>query len=358
VLWLRGVAKYYLRDFAGAEADFTQALAYRRNTWYLLRDRGDAFAAMGRVREAVDDFTQALRGSGPPELLHARGVALMRLREHRAAHDDFEKSARMAPTSDHLASLAESLNALGRAEEAVEICGRVLAKEPDHDRTLNARAQAYLRLGKAGLAVEDYDRLLQKNRRPEMRSNRGWALVQAGRVDEGIRDFRQCLLENPRLTFAHHALGCALAGKGEFAAAEAEFTEAIKLGNPESLVFRSRTRLEQNNLEGAKADLDDLLRGQDDASARVDRARLRYRLWSKAPSEATLPEMRKAMREDIEQALKLDPQHPYVLENAGHFYMIEEEYGKAVEVWRAAIMRDPGVRARVAALLAEAEKKK
>jgi tetratricopeptide (TPR) repeat protein len=79
---------------AEAESDWTQALAEDSGNAWLLHQRAQARAQLGRLTEAIQDLSDALAAeqqeSVDPELLHDRGVLRARLGDLAGARADFE----------------------------------------------------------------------------------------------------------------------------------------------------------------------------------------------------------------------------------------------------------------------------
>ena len=90
--------------------------------------------------------------------------------------------------------------------------------------------QAHLGLGKAGLAVRDFERAagLEPND-ASYRAFVGKAMSKLGRHAEAIENFRRALQLQPDLWEAHFALGDAYVAANKFAEAKAEYEEVVRL---------------------------------------------------------------------------------------------------------------------------------
>jgi len=64
----------------------------------------------------------------------------------------------------------------------------------------------------------------------DARYDLGSALVEAGRLDDAIAQFRRILESEPDDRQAHHALGVALFKKGRVDEADAEFKASLSVG--------------------------------------------------------------------------------------------------------------------------------
>jgi tetratricopeptide (TPR) repeat protein len=72
---------------------------------------------------------------------------------------------------------------------------------------------------------------------PEARANLGLALLDAGRIDEGLRECERALAANPDLPEAHHNPGIGLIRKGMIEPAIAELRIATEL-DPKRALYR------------------------------------------------------------------------------------------------------------------------
>ncbi|MFL5350083.1 MAG: tetratricopeptide repeat protein [Hyalangium sp.] len=90
----RAESLWALDRHAEAERDWTQALAQDPGNPWLLHQRAQARAQLGRLEEAIQDLTEALASeqedSVDPELLRDRGVLRARLGDTAGARADFE----------------------------------------------------------------------------------------------------------------------------------------------------------------------------------------------------------------------------------------------------------------------------
>ena len=119
---IRGVARTGRGDFAGAIADYSQALVLRPGRPRVLSLRGLAYLAADAPRLALGDFDDALRLDGSSAEAHGgRGLALARLGDHRAAVAAAEESLRLDPASPRRASNAARIYAQAALAAAEEV---------------------------------------------------------------------------------------------------------------------------------------------------------------------------------------------------------------------------------------------
>ncbi len=162
---------------------------------------GFALAAQGKMDQAVDQYTEALRLQ--PDLADTHndlGMALAAQGKMEQARDQFAEAVRLKP------GLARAHNNLGLA----------LAAQGQLDQAMAEYAEA-LRL-KPEFAEAHY--------------NLGLALAAQGKLDEAVAQYTEALRLQPDLAKAHNSLGLALAKQGKIDEAIARFQKAIQI-NPD-----------------------------------------------------------------------------------------------------------------------------
>jgi tetratricopeptide (TPR) repeat protein/tRNA A-37 threonylcarbamoyl transferase component Bud32 len=119
---IRGVARAGRGDFAGAIADYSQALVLRPGQSRVLNLRGLAYLASDAPRLALGDFDDALRLDASSAEAHSgRGLALARLGDHCAAVVAAEESLRHDPASTRRAVNAARIYAQAALAAAAEV---------------------------------------------------------------------------------------------------------------------------------------------------------------------------------------------------------------------------------------------
>jgi tetratricopeptide (TPR) repeat protein len=159
----RGMARYRLGDFAGAVADYDEALARQADFAEALNNRGAAHAAVGDLRAAVADYNAALSFRPDyPEAHNNRGAARHALNDLAGALADFDRAVELRP------EYAEAYYNRGTVRQAqkdyggaVEDFGRVIQLRPTDAAGYEGRAEVYYLQWNHAAAVADYDRTLE-----------------------------------------------------------------------------------------------------------------------------------------------------------------------------------------------------
>ncbi len=159
---------------------------------------GSAYAAKGRLEDAVGEFLEAIRlDSHDPAPHHHLGVAYW---------------------------------AKGQADDAVRELRVAIGFDPSNSKAHSNLGNAYWAKGQADDAAREYREAIRLDPRlPQAHCGLGMAHWAEGRVDEAEREYREAIRLDPAMAEAHYNLGGVLAQQGRGPAAVAEYREAIRL---------------------------------------------------------------------------------------------------------------------------------
>src|SRR5438105_379991 len=192
---------------------------------------GKALQEAGRLDEAADEFSTALRFNPDSAKAHANmGAVLVGKGELGEAQTHFEAALRIDPNQAEFHSgYAYLLERLGRPEQAAAECEAAVRAEP-----------------KSAMARYSYGAFLEKH----------------GKLEEAIAEYRQAVRADPRLVDAHIDLGSALFAKGDLDEAKAHYLEASrldpKLAQPHN--YLGEVFLRQGNVSQAIAQFEQALK--------------------------------------------------------------------------------------------------
>lgn len=189
-------------------------------------DRGRAELARDAYAQAINSFTEAIRGA--PDSFEARF--------HRG--------------------VAYYLS--GRRREALEDYTMAIAIRPGHVDAYLVRARVQVDLGKEDLALEDYTEAIRL--RPDARNYlaRGSLHHEMGAYDRALADYETALRLRPDNPSAHYRRGLTHYFMGENAGAIRDFTEVIRLnpGYPDAYRYRGDAFARLGKFAMAGADRD------------------------------------------------------------------------------------------------------
>ena len=262
--FFRGVAKYYLDDFAGAESDCTTAIErnpYVTNSYEL---RGLCRIHLGRYQDAAADYTSALRYNPENQgLWHNRVLCYIRGKDYdralgqldtivtrwpryasgysmRAevymlkndtaqALEALEKSIEIDPYDGHTWS-ARAIISLSRSEwkQSEEYLDKAIHLLPKSGSNYINRALARYNQNNLRGAMADYDTALDLEPNNFLgHYNRGLLRAQVGDDNRGIEDFDFVLRLEPDNMLALFNRGLLRDKTGDLRGAIADYTKVI-----------------------------------------------------------------------------------------------------------------------------------
>lgn len=190
----RGIARFALANFKGAEDDLTSALRMRKDDRVALTNRGRARLRLGKYEEAVEDFQTVIAMDRSDHVaLTYLGVSFAGLGQMEAAYQNLGRALTVkssyAPAWNNRGVVHR---VLGRLDEAESDFSRVLLLDPGNATALSNRAFVRSRLGKYEEALSDYDSALKRSdSSPEISCDLAWLLATC--PDDGVRDGQRAL---------------------------------------------------------------------------------------------------------------------------------------------------------------------
>lgn len=187
------------------------------------RYRGGANAAIGAMRAAEGDYSEAVRLApdvGPAYV--GRGQVRLALSDLDGAIADFSEAIRLKVNSAvvHIGRgyaylvKGDALQAIANFSEAIRLDGKSAT-------AFNNRGLAYRKSGNLQAAISDYSAAIQLNPLYALAyNNRGYAYESVGEKENAAEDFARALLIDPSLTGARD--GLKRVGAGAAVAAQSE----------------------------------------------------------------------------------------------------------------------------------------
>lgn len=145
-------------------------------------------------QDALEDFDAMIERHGDAQPVKwislGRGWALRGLGRHEEAVEAFERAVEKLPrSSSPRRGLAGSLFDLARYSEALEAAGRGLERYSKNRRLLALRARSLRALGRLDEAYDAYSNLMKVSDLYKHRLARGYVSIDAGNLDQAIKDF-------------------------------------------------------------------------------------------------------------------------------------------------------------------------
>ena len=196
--------------------------------------------------------TRSLKGKELGIALYHRGVGQAGLQRYKDAVRDFTQALKFAPeSSDVLYNRGSAYSRLGRWDEAIADYGALLALVPNDPNAFYARAWAHAQRGDDAAAIADLDQVLAiAPNDQESLMDRGGLNIRAGRFDAAVADFGKLLDLDPKAAAAAYNRGRAHYAKGDFRHAADDFALSLKL-RPQNPYASLRLHLAQSHLGSA-----------------------------------------------------------------------------------------------------------
>ena len=291
--FLRGIAKYNLGDYYGAERDYSHAVRYKSNAAKAYYYRGMTRIQLYNFQGAIEDFNQTLYFiPGQPELYIQRGFAKMRLEKFQAAIGDFNQALdrntrsprayyyrgvsklNLKDTTASMQDLSRALQIDSTFANAYITRGRIYQQKKDHRKALNDfnqvlkinpnnskarinRSMVYYHLDSIQQAMKDLDQVVRNQPSNSLAYyNRALLQTRIGAYDEAVEDYNQVLQYNPQNILTYFNRGIVRMQTGEYGKAIRDFTMAIRYypNFAKAYINRSIARRKLEDYSGARQD--------------------------------------------------------------------------------------------------------
>ena len=324
-----------------ALATYDRVLALKPDSFMALYNRGAILAQLSRFEEAVDNYSQALRLQQNAVCFNSRAIALAELGQLAAALDSCERAIVLQPNFgaaldtrgnvlrrldrplDAVASYQQALRALprdfriwynrgvvlselGRNHDALDSFDQAIAINNSHADAWAGRGAAQLKLERFADALASLDKaLLLTPHNAEALHNRGVALWHLKRPEDALISYGDSLRYRPANTATSLNRGLLLQEMHRHQDALADFDRVVERDSDNALAWNARGTA----LQPLKRDRD--------ALASFDRAvvlnpNLAEALSNRGLLRWSLEHNFAAARADQENALALDPHHPFL----------------------------------------------
>ena len=255
--------------FDEAIADFTQAHRLDSTNKWALANRGMAHAWKRNFTEAERDLAAGETiDPGNAVVLRARGLLAEFKGDYGAAVDLFTKSLTRDPGNSFARShRAFALTNQRKFDEALADLNVVLEQQPRNAFALAQRATAYRALGDNDKALADAGAALSVgNTSPEVRLLRANLYRDLGKHDLVVKEAELLIQENPTSEYALVAAGKIFSAEGRRDAALEAHDRALKI-KPQAYIYVNRAQVRSPaDRAGRLADLDEALKLEPDHS--------------------------------------------------------------------------------------------
>lgn len=230
----RGNAYLALDRHREAIADLDRAVRLDPHDVDALMSRGAAHGVGRAYARALRDYDRAASIRPDPRALYGRALAGRFLGQYDAALRDFSASITRRPDDlDALLQRGIVLAVLGRPFEAEadwrrvhDLANDAISRQGASAQTLNARCYVRTLLGEATEALPDCTESLRLRRSADTLDSRGLAYARIGRLAEAVADYDAALLLDARHPMALYGRGWARQRLGDHAGAARDLAAA------------------------------------------------------------------------------------------------------------------------------------
>ena len=227
-----GNKKFDLGDYAGAIADYTQALRLKPDFALAYYNRGIAKKELGQYIAAIADYTETIRlKPDHASAYYNRGIAKRKLEQYDAAIADYTEAIRLR--QDHASAYYNrgiANSKLGKYFAEIADYDMTIRLKPDHAKAYNNRGSAKANLKQHSAAIADYDTAIRLD--PDDASayyNRGVARANLEKYKTAMTDFDIAISLKPDHAKAYHGRGLMKALLGHTSEAKQDYQTALKL---------------------------------------------------------------------------------------------------------------------------------
>jgi tetratricopeptide (TPR) repeat protein len=211
---------------------FSHALEVTKDNDLAYNNRGEAYTAIGRTAEAIEDLRQAIKINPYfAESYNDLGNVYNKLGRLPEAMDAYQQAIKIKPyLAEAHNNLGTVYSGLGRLQEAIDAYQQAINIKPDFVRAHYNRGVAYCDLGRWQEAIDDFGQVIRiEPDDVEAYNNRGAAYRNWGRSAEAIEDFRKAIKIKPDYIEARCNLAGGLAGQGRFDEALDQYRTILQL---------------------------------------------------------------------------------------------------------------------------------
>lgn len=301
--------KLELVDYA--TATYTEVLRIDPQCAIAYYNRGITYEKSGNLEKALSDFDKAVSlDQSRPDFYHNRGLVLKKLKNMEKAIEDFSNAVRTK--TDHWKSLlnrAHCYETIGDRAKAIDDYARVLVYDPENQAALQRLADLLAKVGRPEDSLACCSRLVSVAPTPDFYVLRAHAFERLGRRAEALSDFNAAIdleRDNP-LSWAER--GAFLVKDTKFPEAISDLSRALELDPHDAKSYASRAQ--------AYRKLERFSQAIADYSSEIQHSQPTMKSLSfRGYCEAKIGRFEEAVR-DFTEVVKLDPMNINALYNRG-----------------------------------------
>lgn len=307
----RALAFQFLGKFKEAIEDYTNALNLDPDNVETMIRRGQTLASAGKRKLAIDDFKAAIkRDKGNDHALFHLAQTRFEDGQYQRAHRDITKAIESSPRNvQYYSLLADVMRKLNDFDGVIEALDRATLLDSTDPNTYRKRGQVHFLRRNYVHAISDFTRSLElEPTQVDVLFSRGQAFLKAGQPNEAIEDYERVLTLNSSYAKAYSGRAAALAAVGRHEYALIWLTKSFhRFESPRDiseLVFaRGKIFYQMGRPAPATDDFSSVAKIMEQDSKTVLAAR-----YARAIARYQLDLVPQSIR-DFKRVLAIDPQH-------------------------------------------------
>ncbi len=291
--FLRGIAKFNLMDYLGAEQDYSKAIEFKPNYTQALKYRGHTRYNLKKYYLAINDFELAIRfDATDPDLYNVRGLCKINVNQYSQAINDLNRSLDISKKNKRAyfyrgiarVMSEDTLGALDDYKKAIKLdpafydvymnigivyserniydtaiinFTKVIELDPLNTGAYINRSIAFYKQDKLDESIQNLDTAIQINPKNSLALfNRALIKNEKGLKNEAISDFDKVIYLNPQNILTYFNRGLIKVEINDLQGAFIDFTQAIEIYPDfvKAYINRSIVRHKLNDAQGAFAD--------------------------------------------------------------------------------------------------------
>jgi len=209
--YFRGVSKFYLEDFHGAEKDLSTAIEIKPNSPRALHYRALSRERIFDFNGSLQDFSEAIRQSpNDPQLYINRAITFLYLKQYYDAIGNCNVAIRLNPSMDNTYMIrGAAKSGLDHFVEALDDYNKAIKINKFNDNAHLRRGMVRYELEDMDGALIDFNEAIRLNPANSFAYfNRAFVYAQKNELDSALKDMNQVLQIDPNnsLTYFHRAM--------------------------------------------------------------------------------------------------------------------------------------------------------
>lgn len=258
--FLRGIAKYYLEDYVGAEQDYTKTLElapYFSDAYF---NRAAVRSQQKKFEASLNDYSMAIKtDSTNPRIFFGRAQTFINLKKYEEAIADCNKTIQLKLSLESVYIMrGTAKSGLELYKEALADIDKAINYNPDNVISLIQRGNIYSELQKYDSALYDLNRALSFD---SLNSygifSKAMTYMRMKEFDNALENLNKVTQLSPYNSYAYFNRAIIYQNKKDLKKALADFSAVIQL-NPENIMshfYRGLIYSELKQFKNAEKDL-------------------------------------------------------------------------------------------------------